>query len=111
MGINDKYWCAFSRLTKVGSAFVNVLYNHFGSVELAWHAEKYDLHEVFGITKRQINDFIEERNSINPDKSFEYIQKRGIDYIHLEDERYPYLLRFIDNSPTGLFMLDRKSVV
>lgn len=105
MGINDKYWCAFSQLTKVGSSFVNVLYNYFGSIELAWHAEKYDLYEITSLNQHQISDFIQERNTINVDKSFEYIKKRGIDFIHPEDERYPYLLRYIDNPPAGLFML------
>ncbi len=105
MGINDKYWCAFSRLTKVGSAFVSILYDYFGSIELAWHAQKYDLREIEKITERQINDFIEEKQKINPEQSIEYIKKRGIDFIHKEDERYPYSLRFIDNPPIGLFML------
>lgn len=105
MGINDKYWCAFSRLTKVSSTFVSRLFNYFGSIELAWHAQLYDLRDVEHITERQINDFLEEKQTVNPEQSIEYIKERGIDFIHPEDERYPYLLRFIDNPPTGLFML------
>ena len=105
MGYNDKYWCAFSRLTKVSSAFVNTLYNYFGSIELAWHAKEYDLREIGNINKRQINDFIEEKRNISPEQSIDYLNKRGIDFINPEDERYPYLLRFIDNPPAGLFML------
>ncbi len=101
----DKYWYAFAKLTKVSSAFVNVVYRHFESIDLAWHAQSYDLWKIEGINKRQIDDFIEERKTINPDECEEYIKSRNIDFIHPEDKRYPYLLRYIDNPPTGLFML------
>ncbi len=102
---NDKYWYAFARLTKTTSVFVNRLYQYFGSVELAWNAEAYDLYKTEGLQQRSIKDFVEERKTINPDECMDYIKGRGIDFIHPEDERYPYLLRYIDNPPTGLFML------
>ncbi len=102
---NDKYWYAFAKLTKTSSAFVNRVYNYFGSIELCWHAKTYDLWKIEGLQKSQIEGFLEERKNINPEECKEYIQKRGIDFIHPEDERYPRLLRHIDNPPTGLFML------
>lgn len=105
MNSNDKYWLAFTRLTKTSSAFVNLLHNHFGSIELAWNAEVYDLWKIEGIQKRSIEGFIEERKTINPDECLEYVQKRNIKYIHLEDEKYPYLLKNIDNPPTCLLIL------
>ena len=105
MNNNDKYWCAFARLSQTASGFVNKLYEYFGSIELAWHAEIYDLCKIEEIRKSSVDSFLEERKNINPDECIEYIQKRGIDFIHPEDERYPYLLRHIDNPPTGLFML------
>lgn len=104
MNNNDKYWCAFARLTKVTSAFTNIIYEYFGSIELAWNSEAYDLWNIEGLTKRQISDYIEERKSINPDESLEHIQKRKIDFIHLEDTRYPNLLKQIYNPPVCLFM-------
>ena len=105
MNNDDRYWYAFAKLTKTSSAFVNVLYHYFGSIELAWHAQPYDLWKIEGLQKRQIDDFLEERKSVNPNECEDYIKSRGIDFIHPEDKRYPYLLRYIDNPPTGLFML------
>jgi DNA processing protein len=105
MNENEKYWYAFAKLTKTSSVFVNVLYNYFGSIELAWHASINDLSQIEGINKRQINDFTQERKTIIPEREMEYIKKREIDFIHPEDSRYPYLLKHIDNPPTGLFML------
>ncbi len=102
---NDKYWYAFAKLTKTSSAFVNKLYCHFGSIELAWHAQAYDLWKIEGLQERQIQSFLEERKTINSDECKDYIQKRGIDFIHPEDKRYPELLKHIPDPPTGLFML------
>ncbi len=107
---NKKYWCAFSKLTKTGSAFVNIVYEHFGSIELAWHAKEYDLWKIEGIHRSSLQGFLEERDKINPEECYEYIQKRGINFICPEDDDYPFLLRHIDNPPTGLFILgDLKS--
>lgn len=105
MNNNEKYWYAFARLTKTASAFVNKVYEHFGSIELAWHAQEYDLWEIEGLQERQIKGFLEERKTINPNQCMDYIKEREIDFIHPEDKRYPYLLRHIDNPPTGLFIL------
>ncbi len=100
-----KYWCAFSKLTKTGSMFINRVFEYFGSIELAWHAQAYDLWKIEGLRKQSLENFLEERNSINPDEVFEYIKKRGFDFIYPEDERYPYLLKNIDNHPSGLFVV------
>ena len=68
-----KYWCAFSKLTKTGSMFVNRVFEHFGSIELAWHAQAYDLWKIEGLRKQSLESFLKERDSINPDECYEYI--------------------------------------
>ena len=70
---NKKYWCAFSKLTKAGPAFVNRLYKHFGSIELCWHAKEYDLFKIEGLQRRAIEGFLQEKPSINPDECLDYI--------------------------------------
>ncbi len=101
----DKYWCAFAKLNQVSSSFINKVYEYFGSIEKAWFSEKVDLFNINDIQKSSIDNFIKERVKINPQECYEYLKEREIDFIHPEDERYPYLLRQIDNPPTGLFML------
>ena len=83
MAHNDKYWCAFSRLTKVGSAFVTVLYNYFGSIEAAWNAHKTDVLSIHKFSKSQIDAYFDEKTLIDPDYSLDYIKQRNIDFIHL----------------------------
>ena len=105
MDNKEKYWYSFARLTKTSSVFVNKLYSYFGSVDLAWNAKANDLYKIEGIQKRQIDAFIEERKNISPQECMDYIKERNIGFIHPEDDRYPYLLKHIDNPPTGLFLL------
>ena len=105
MDNKEKYWYSFARLTKTSSAFVNKLYSYFGSIDLAWNAKDNDLYKIEGIQKRQIEAFIEERKNITPQECMDYIKGRNIDFIHPEDARYPYMLKHIDNPPTGLFLL------
>lgn len=102
---NKKYWCAFSKLTKAGSAFVNNIYNWFGDIELAWHAQAYDLWQIPNLQKRSIEGFLEERPNVDPDECLDYIEQRGIQFICLEDEEYPTLLKNIFNPPVGLFVV------
>lgn len=100
-----KYWCAFSKLTKTGSSFVNAAFKHFGSIETAWKAKQADLAQIEGLKKSSVEAFVAERTEVNPDECLEYITKRGIDFLHPEDERYPFLLKQIHNPPTGLFLV------
>lgn len=104
MSVNDKYWCAFSKLTKVSFSFVNRVYSHFGSIEHAWNADEQELKEIQGLTCRQINSFAKERSGVNPEECLEYIQEKNIKFIHPESGDYPQSLKNIDNSPVGLFV-------
>ena len=68
---NKKYWCAFSKLTKAGPAFVNRLYKHFGSIELCWNAKEYDL---FKATRDEVL------------KALELVRQEGLIKSNLEAE-------------------------
>ena len=96
MSNNEKYWYGFAKLTKASSHFVNILYNYFGSIELAWNAQTYDLWKIPGLKKSTIEAFLEERKNINPEECMDYIKERGFDFIHPEDKRYPEALKNID---------------
>ena len=101
---NDKYWLAFAAFEKVNSKFVQKLYEHFGDIELAWKADITELLQVEGITKKQFDTFVNQRNSVNPEECLSYIKSNGIEYITYDDERYPFLLRNIFDPPMTLFM-------
>ena len=99
----DKYWLAFASIEKIGSVFIKTLYEHFGSIEQAWHAHIEDLHQIETLTRRQINDFIECKKNVNPDKCLEIILNKNIKYLNYTNEKYPQLLKEIYNPPMTLF--------
>lgn len=104
MDNKKKFWCAFSRLTKTSSVFVNKLYSYFGDIEYAWNSDEEELKKIDGILKKSVSAFIEERKTVVPEECLEVLEKNEIDFLYPEDVRYPYSLRHINNPPTGLFM-------
>lgn len=100
---DDKYWLAFASIEKIGSVFIKTLFNHFGSIELAWNAHVEDLHQIESLTRRQINDFFECKKRVNPDECLEDIYKKNIKFLNFDDTDYPELLKQIYNPPMTLF--------
>ena len=100
----DKFWLAFASIEELGANFVQCLYNHFGCIENAWTASSSEIVDIEGITKKQISYFLEKRKNVNPDECFDFINKKGIKYLTLEDEKYPKMLKEIYNPPSVLFI-------
>lgn len=101
----DKFWLAFASIEELGSCFVERIYKHFGCIENAWTVSSAELVKVEGITKKQISYFLEKRKNVCPDECIEYILKKGIKYLTLEDEKYPKMLKEIYNAPSVLFIM------
>jgi len=98
-----KYWVAFSKIEEIGAVFINKLYSHFNSIEHAWTASPAEITEIEGITKKQLEAFVTQRQNINPEKELDYVYSNGIKILTFEDEEYPELLKQISNPPMTLF--------
>ena len=101
--MKDKYWIAFSAIEQIDSTFVQRLYNYFGDVEEAYGAGLSDLSQIDGLNVKKAENFLRERDKINPDKALEEVQNRGIDFLTFEDEKYPEMLKQISNPPAVLY--------
>ena len=101
--MNDKYWIAFSAIEQIDSSFVQRLYNYFGDIEEAYGAGLSDLSQIDGLNVKKAENFLRERDKINPDKALEEVQNRGIDFLTFEDEKYPKMLKQISNPPAVLY--------
>lgn len=101
--MNTKYWVAFSSIEQLDSNFVRRLYNYFGDVETAYKASLNDLEQIEGLSVRKAENFLEKRKSVDIEKAFEEVQKRGIQILTFEDSRYPYMLRQISDPPFCLY--------
>ena len=101
--MNTKYWTAFSSIEQLDSTFIQRLYNYFGDIETAFNATLSDLEQIDGLSKIKAENFIKKKVGINPEQTLEFIQKRGIEILTYDDEKYPYILRQISNPPMTLY--------
>ena len=101
--MNTKYWIAFSSIEQLDAVFIRRLYNYFGDIETAYCASLSDLQQIEGLSIRKAENFIEKKKGVNPDKTLEEVLSRGIKILTYEDEKYPYMLRQISDSPACLY--------
>ena len=101
--MNTKYWTAFSSIEQLDSTFIQRLYNYFGDIETAFNAKISDLEQIEGLSKTKAENFINKKKNIYPEQTLEFIQKRGLNILTYEDEKYPYMLRQISNPPMTLY--------
>ncbi len=97
----DKYWTALSSIEELDSAFIIRLYNFFGSIERAFHAD--DLSVIEGLSVKKAEKFMRLRDKINPDKVLDDVLSRGINILTFENPNYPFMLKNIDNPPAVLY--------
>lgn len=101
--MKSKYWIAFSSIEQIDSRFIQRLYNHFGDIEQAFKASLGELLQIDGLNGKKAETFFTLRNNVNPDKVLDEITRRNIRYITLEDEKYPQMLKNIENPPAVLY--------
>ena len=90
-------------MEQIDSRFIQRLYNYFGDIELAFNATLSDLSQIDGLNIKKAETFIDLRNKINPDKVLEQVTQRNIKYLTFEDEKYPQMLKNIENPPMVLY--------
>lgn len=98
-----KYWIAFSSIEQIDSRFIQQLYNHFRDIEKAFNASISDLKEIEGLSIKKSENFIKYRDKVDIDRRFTEVETRGINFLTLDDENYPKMLKNIDNPPAVLY--------
>lgn len=101
--MKNKYWIAFSSIEQIDSKFIQRLYNYFGDIEKAFNSSIEDLKNIDGLSVRKAENFIKNRDKIDIDRTFTNVETRGINFLTLEDENYPKMLKNIENPPVVLY--------
>lgn len=101
--MKNKYWIAFSSIEQIDSKFIQRLYNHFGDIEKAFNSSIQDLKNIDGLSVRKAENFIKNRDKVDIDRTFTNVETRGINFLTLEDENYPKMLKNIENPPAVLY--------
>ena len=98
-----KYWIAFSSIEQIDSQFIKRLYDYFGDIEKAFSADIADLKNIEGLSIKKAQNFLKYRDKIDIDRTFTEVETRGINFLTLEDENYPKMLKQISNPPAVLY--------
>ena len=101
--MKDKYWIAFSSIEQLDSNFILKLYDYFGDIERAFNSSLSDLSQIEGLSVKKSENFLKLRDKVDVDKAFAIIETKGINYLTFEDEKYPLMLRNIENPPIVLY--------
>lgn len=101
--MKEKYWIGLSSVEQIDSAFVRTLFEYFGDIERVFNCSKKDFEQIEGLNIKKSEEFLRFRDKINPDKTFEEVEKRGISVLTFDDERYPKMLGEIHNPPIILY--------
>jgi DNA processing protein len=97
------YWLAWSSIAGVGPISLKRLYQHFGSVAVAWNAPDSAIAEVAGFGKKLMAAVKEGRSQIDPEALFaEHIEKNP-HFWTPSDPEYPRFLWEIPSPPPLLY--------
>jgi DNA processing protein len=101
--MNYKYWIAFSSIEEIDSRFIKRLYDYFGDIEKAFNYNLNELKNIDGLSVKKAETFIKLRDKTDVDKVFTNVETKGINFLTLEDEQYPLMLKNIENPPAVLY--------
>lgn len=103
MSPETKYFNAFNLIEGIGPIAFKKLLAGFASLKQAWSADYNQLSRA-GLEKSQIENIINQRPKINPDKEIEKVNKAKVELITIKDKNYPRLLKEIYNPPALLYV-------
>jgi DNA processing protein len=101
---NIEKWLQLIRADGVGPVTFGKLLMKFGSIDRALCASFPELTTVEGISEKTARRIIDTRDKFNSDAELEIAQKNGVWLVHLNDDRYPALLRCIPDPPPVLYV-------
>jgi DNA processing protein len=101
--MKKKYWIAFSSIEQIDSLFIKTLYEYFGDIEVAFNCSINDLKNIENLSIKKAESFIKYRDKVDIDRTFTEVETRGINFLTLEDESYPKMLKNIENPPAVLY--------
>jgi DNA processing protein len=99
----DKWLCLI-HADGVGSVTFAKLLAHFGSVDRALGASVAELIRVDGIGQKTAQQIAVARDKFDADEELSLAEGLGIWLVHLQDDRYPTLLRGIHDPPPVLYV-------
>jgi DNA processing protein len=101
--MNKCYWVGFNLVKGIGAVRIKALIDHFGDLQLAWHAPA-DALQAAGLSSKLAERVIQIRASIDLEEYMFKVAAKGITVLTWEDEDYPNRLKVIDQPPPVLYV-------
>jgi DNA processing protein len=102
--VDIEKWLSLWRAEGVGSVIFGRLLSYFGSIDKALGASAAELAGVEQIGAHRAERIARTRSGFDAGAELELAQKLGVWIIHLQDERYPVLLKKIYDPPPVLYI-------
>lgn len=117
--MEEYYLMWLSRIDGVGIKRVQMLLEHFGSVEAVWRANKEALFSVKGLPEKTADAILYSRDPEQLEAWIEELEEKEIRFYSFLHPKYPALLKEIFNPPIGIYVkgtlpddaIDRVAVV
>ncbi len=103
MAAERAYWLAWSQVKHVGPVTIKRLWEHFGTLELAWQAAASELLTVDGIGLLSAERIVAMRARIEPERLLATHAKENLSFWTPADADYPTLLFAINDPPPVLY--------
>lgn len=105
MSDDYKYYIKLCSIPEIGAITAMRLIKHFGSAKDALEASKNELTDVEKIGLKTAESVIANRDKIDVEKICEHMERLGARYVHINDARYPRLLKEIPDAPVGFYIV------
>jgi len=102
--VDIEKWLKLIRADSVGPTTFTKLINHFNSVDGALGASVSELAKIDGVGFKTAEQIAATRNKFDTTADLELAEKLGIWIIHLDDKRYPPVLKQIYDPPPVLYI-------
>lgn len=101
------FWLVWAQIPGIGPILLRRLEQHFGTLERAWEANSAQLGEVEGFGDRTINNVVQQRSRLDPEKFYQQHLEKNPNFWTPADREYPRLLLEIPNPPPVLYYRGR----
>jgi DNA processing protein len=102
--VDIEKWLTLSRCDGVGPVTFGKLVSHFGCPDRALGASVMELTRIDGIGERTAERIAASRDRFDASADLNLAEKLGVWILHIEDERYPALLKQIHDPPAVLYV-------
>ena len=96
------YWVAFNTVKGIGAVRLRFLLDHFGDLEMAWHAPS-DAYRAAGISQKIVEKIQQRKDTLDVEAYWKKVIEAGIKVLTWDDDDYPNRLRTIDQPPPVLY--------